>query len=113
VQGDHGSPTLDMLLEPAHTTPRFWFHGHSTPVKSPTVIGYTTVVPLGDVAFRHGKPGLDGWAFLAVDDDRHALEVTQPPFWREVQQKHWRHTSQGLLVHPDLARFRELYEDSR
>ena len=42
VQGDHGSPTLDLLLERAFA--RFWFHGHSTPILSPTQLNKSRVV---------------------------------------------------------------------
>ena len=104
VQGDHGSPTLDVLLEPG-AAPRFWFHGHSTPVKEPVTIGRTRVVPLGDLAFHHRKPGLDGWAILHLDGDGHTLTLDPPEFWREVCPQHWRQTRRGLLVHPDLAKF--------
>jgi hypothetical protein len=40
-------------------------------------------------------------------DDDASLTVEPPPFWREVRQHHWHRTADGLLVHPDLARFVE------
>jgi hypothetical protein len=105
VQGDHGSPTLDMLLDPPIA--RFWFHGHSIPVDTPQAIGKTTVVPLGDVAYKNGVPGLHGWAVLELDGDEHSLTSGAPEFLRNVRQKSWRRTPQGLLIHPDLVRFME------
>jgi hypothetical protein len=108
VQGDHGSPTLDILLESANDSPRFWFHGHSTPVQTIATVGRTQVVPLGDLAFHGGAPGLKGWAVLHFgDDDAATLSVDPPPFWREVRKHHWHRTPDGRLVHPDLARFVE------
>jgi hypothetical protein len=105
VQGDHGSETLDLLLEAGLA--RFWFHGHSTPVRTPTTVGRTEVVPLGDVAFSGGTPGLHGWAILDLDGDKHELAVEPPPGWRTVRRHHWHSTERGLLVHPDLVPFLE------
>lgn len=103
VQGDHGSPTLDALLETGMA--RFWFHGHSTPVQTPMDVGGTTVVPLGDLAFAHGAPGLRGWARLELRDGAHQLALDPPPFWRELRLHHWHQTRGGRLVHPDLVQF--------
>ena len=103
VQADHGSPTLDLLLE-AHIA-RWWFHGHSTPVDVPVAVESTTVVPLGDLAFHRGEPGLKGWSILTPSSEAgNSIETAPPPFWREIRQRHWLQTPQGL-VHPDLARF--------
>jgi hypothetical protein len=105
VQGDHGSPTLDLLLEAGLA--RFWFHGHSTPVRTPVVVGGTTVVPLGDLAFSHGTPGMQSFAILEFKGDEHTLTLEPPVFLRAVRQKQWRQTPDGKLVHPDLVRFLE------
>ncbi|HWE96133.1 MAG TPA: hypothetical protein VG269_19375 [Tepidisphaeraceae bacterium] len=96
---------MDLLLESASGSPRFWFHGHSTPVKGPVAIDGTTVVPLGDIAFSKGTPGLDGWAILEMVGDQHTLTLEPPPFWREVRQHHWHRTPDWLLVHPDIVPF--------
>lgn len=101
VQGDHGSPTLDILLEFA--VARFWFHGHSTPVRTPQQIKSCMVVPLGDVAFHGGVPGTDGWAILEFGRDGTVLTKASPEFLRSSRQKLWSRTADGLLVHPDLA----------
>ena len=108
LQGDQvGSPTLDLLLGSASAAgPRFWFHGHATPAKTPVTIDRTHVVPLGDVAFHNGAPGLEGWAILEFGEgDAATLGVDPPPFWREMRQHHWHRTADGRLVHPDLAQF--------
>jgi hypothetical protein len=101
VQGDHGSPTLDLLVDGG--VARWWFHGHSTPVQEVTAVEATTVVPLGDLAFHNGSPGLRGWSILTLSLEGESLETDPPAFWREVRQKHWRRTERGWLVHPDLA----------
>lgn len=64
VQGSHGSPTLDPLLE--HGLTRYWFHGHSTPIREIASFDNTAVVPLCDLAFstrghKHDEPGNDAW----------------------------------------------------
>jgi hypothetical protein len=106
VQGEgHGSPTLDLFLDTESQSPRFWFHGHSTPVIAPVTINQTEVIPLGDIAFHKGTPGLDGWAILELEGERHALTLGPPPFWREARQHHWHTTPRSLLVHPDLVQF--------
>jgi hypothetical protein len=105
VQGDHGSPTLDTLLDPPLAP--FWFHGHSTPVRQPQSLPGATVVPLGDVAFHQGDPGSNGWAVLEFDNDSPKLNPSPPPFLREARQKFWQRTPRGLLVHPDLVRWIE------
>lgn len=108
LQNDHGSPTLDVLLDRPFA--RFWFHGHSTPILAPTPINQTLIVPLGDLAFsnrgsRHGDPGLDGWALLDLHPDgSHTLHREAPPFWRDLRRRHWHALPGGLLVHPALAR---------
>ena len=107
VQGGHGSPTLDTLLDPPAA--RFWFHGHSTPILAPTQVNQTLVVPLGDVTFvsrgsNAGDPNSNGWCLLDLHSDRtHTLHRDPPPFWRDARRTHWRQTPGGRLVHPDLA----------
>lgn len=105
VQGDHGSLSLDPLLDAEIS--RFWFHGHSTPIKTRTTVGGTTVVPLGDLAFSKGVPGSEGWAILDWSDEQTALHTDPPDFLREVHLRKWRQTPGGRLVHPDLLRFLE------
>lgn len=111
VQGDHGSPTLDVLLK--RPVARAWFHGHSTPVTEPTPAGTggkCLVVPLGDVAFpgrgrNADDPGLDGWAYLTMGEGGPAVTKETPPFWRELRRSRWVTADDGRLVSPDLARF--------
>lgn len=106
VQGEgHGSATLDMFLDPTGAKARLWFHGHSTPIKAPTKVGRTEVVPLGDLAFSRGEPGLEGWAILELEGENYRLSLEPPSFWRDVRQKRWYRTPDGLLVHPDLVPF--------
>lgn len=69
------------------------------------LIHKTLVVPLGDVAFQSGTPGLNGWAILELDGERQELHREPPPFWRELRLQHWHPTPSGRLVHPDLVRF--------
>jgi len=106
VQGDHGSPTLDLLLERPFA--RFWFHGHSTPILSPTQLNHTLVIPLGDVTFSgrsaDHNPGLSGWCLLDLHaDNTHTLHRDPPPFWRDLRRHLWHQTPGGRLVQPDLA----------
>ena len=103
IQGSLGSPTLDLLLE--RKMARFWFHGHATPVPTAATVNGTCIVPLGDLAFRDGLPGLAGWSILDWDGGEPVLHLDPPPFWREVRMHHWHRTPGGRLVHPDLARF--------
>jgi hypothetical protein len=104
VQGGHGSPTLDTLLDPA--VARFWFHGHSTPVLPPTPVGRTLVVPLGDVAFTRARDRPRPRPPRVVHaDGGHTLHRDPPPFWRELRLRHWHTTPGGRLVHPELVRF--------
>jgi hypothetical protein len=63
------------------------------------------VLPLGDIAFHHGTPGLKGWSILNFSQEAGEFLETAPPyFWREFRQRHWLQTPNGL-VHPDLATF--------
>ncbi len=102
VQGDHGSPSLDRLLDVA----RVWCHGHSTPVAAVTAAGRSTVVPLGDVAFtRSGDPGVDGFAHVTFGLDRPQVTKASPPFWREYRRKRWPTAADGRFVCPDLWPF--------
>ena len=108
VQGDHGSPTLQRLLDA--DVARVWCHGHSTPVGDVTRVGRCDVVPLGDVAFagrgpNAGDPGRHGWATVRFGDGEPSIVKTPPPFWREYRQKLWRTAADGRLVCPDLWPF--------
>jgi hypothetical protein len=105
IRGDHGSPTLDTLLQPSIA--RFWFHDHSTPIREPRQIANTTIVPLGDIAFHHGESGAHGWSILELDGSSRVLTTTPPSILRESRKKFWTHTPQGLLVHPGLNRWIE------
>ncbi len=104
VQGEHGSPTLQLLLDAGLA--RVWFHGHSTPQPEPALAGpngSTLVVPLGDVAFpgrgpHADEPGEDGWALLGA-----SAEKVAPPFLREFRRNRWTRTPDGLLIAPPLA----------
>ena len=72
MQGDHGSPTLQVLLDEGRAAT--WFHGHSTPFPNPVQAGKqgaTLVVPLGDIAFpgrgsKAHEAGEDGWAIVTL-----------------------------------------------
>jgi hypothetical protein len=104
VQGDHGSPTLQRLLDAG--VARVWCHGHSTPVGDVTVVDRSTVVPLGDIAFtRSGEPGPHGFAHVTYADAGPTVVKAAPPFWREYRQKFWRPAPDGRLVCPDLWPF--------
>jgi hypothetical protein len=111
VQGEHGSESLDFLLDAG--TARAWFHGHSIFIADPTRAGKgqaTLVVPLGDIAFagrgnRRHDPGLDGWAYVVGRGDATRVVKETPPFWRELRQSRWTMSADGRLVAPDLARF--------
>jgi len=105
VQGDHGSQTLDLLLERGLAS--FWFHGHSTPIRTVTAVGRTIVVPLGDVAFstrgeKHDEPGDDGWSHLQLGEQSHVTRE-RPAFWRDYRRRKWIERPGGQLVCPDLA----------
>ncbi len=106
VQGNHGSPLLQNLLDAGLA--RFWFHGHSTPHKTITAAGpngVTTLVPLEDIAFP-GKgpnaddPGEDGWACLFAEG---TILRERPAFWREYRRRRWLQLTDGRLVCPDLV----------
>jgi hypothetical protein len=108
LQGDLGSPTLDLLLECGAA--RSWFHGHATPNPDIVRAGTCTVVPLGDVAFggrgnRAEDPGLDGWSYARVTADAVDVVRETPPFWREYRPGKWKVLPDGLLVCPDLVPF--------
>ena len=104
VQGDHGSPTLQRLLDAG--VARVWCHGHSTPVVDVTTVDRCQVVPLGDVAFtRSGDPGVHGFARVTFGDGEPAVVKAAPPFWREYRQKLWPVSADGRLVCPDLWPF--------
>jgi hypothetical protein len=110
LQGDLGSPTLDLLLN--RGLARAWFHGHATP--NPAIVragpgGGCTVVPLGDVAFgsrghRAEDPGLDGWSHARVTDDAVHVVREAPPFWRDYRRGKWKALPEGLVC-PDLVPF--------
>lgn len=100
LQGDHGSATLDLLLESRRA--QFWFHGHSTPHPEVASLGTTTVVPLGDVAFgKDGEAGADGWATL---EDGRVARKEGPAFLREFRRARWLTLADGRLLCPPLAR---------
>jgi Calcineurin-like phosphoesterase len=108
VQGDHGSPALQALLDAEIA--KVWFHGHSIPNREITCAGpngSTLVVPLGDVAFP-GKgptpddPGEDGWACVSFSGLL-AVRRERPAFWREYRRRRWHRRPDGQLVCPDLA----------
>ena len=111
VQGDHGSDTLEMLLDAG--VARVWFHGHGTP--NPETVyagpnGSTLVVPLGDVAFRShvqaaGDPGLEGWSWARLTGDDVSVTREPPPFWRDYRRSKWYPTPDRGLVCPDLVPF--------
>jgi hypothetical protein len=105
VQGEHGSATLDVLLDAQ--VARFWFHAHSTPERDISQAGKTTVVPLGDLAFQgdaHDDPGGDGLAILTLDGAGLSVRRETLPFWREYRRHLWTETDLGLVA-PPLARF--------
>jgi hypothetical protein len=86
VQGDHGSPTLQLLLDEGIASA--WCHGHSTPNPQPVQAGpagKTQVVPLGDIAFPVRGPhkdeaGPDGWALATLGRSMVFVEKKTPPF---------------------------------
>lgn len=101
VQGDHGSETLQMLLDAE--VAGYWFHGHSCPVDTIAAYGpngRTTVVPLHDVGFGHPSddPGQNGHCWLCPGERRFLRDT--PPCWRDFRRKHWTSTPEGLLVSP-------------
>lgn len=110
LQGELGSPTLDLLLDQG--VARAWFHGHATP--NPGVVrggpgNRCTVVPLGDVAFagrgsRADDPGLEGWSYARVGPEEVAIVRETPAFWRDYRRSKWV-AREGMLVCPDLVRF--------
>ena len=111
VQGQEGSPTLDVLLE--EEVARAWFHGHGTPNPVPAHggrNGMCLVVPLGDIAFpgrgrNANDPGLYGWSYLTFRNGAPVAVKETPPFWRDLRRHHWAQADDGRLVAPDLARF--------
>ena len=54
LQGDHGSETLDRLVDIEFA--KFWFHGHSTPVKTPMRFGESKLFPWEISHFQTGSP---------------------------------------------------------
>ncbi len=105
LQGDHGSGTLDLLLQ-APAAPRFWFHGHSTPRREIVTSGATTIVPLGDLAFQGDgldDPGDDAVAILTLDGEWGLVRRETPPFWRELRRHLSLDTDRGPVA-PALAR---------
>ena len=57
-------PHRNCLLEPGIAF--VLFHGHSTPIISQTQVTHARCA-LGDIAFSHDSPGIDGWAILDYD----------------------------------------------
>jgi hypothetical protein len=111
VQGEHGSDTLQMLLDAG--VARVWFHGHGTPNPDPIRAGpddSTLVVPLGDVAFggrghTAGDPGLAGWSWTRLTPTEVSVTRDTPPFWRDYRRGKWHATPDRGLVCPDLVPF--------
>lgn len=111
LQGESGSPTLDVLLEAEIA--RVWFHGHSIPNREIVSAGpnsATLVVPLGDVAFSEkgqdmDAPGEEGWASITFANALKLPNVRRerPAFWRDYRWKKWRRLPDGQLFCPDLA----------
>ena len=109
VQGDHGSDTLQLLLDEGIASA--WFHGHSTPCSEVVQAGLgkqTQVVPLGDIAFpgrgrEANEPGRDGWAIVTVEQGKVLVEKTTPSFLRDFRLNHWARTADGRLICPPLA----------
>ena len=109
VQGDHGSPTLQPLLDAGAV--RLWFHGHSTPQPNPTDAGpdgRTLVVPLGDIAFpmrgpKTEEPGRDGWALVTLSALEATVAKTTPACLSYFRRNRWMETHSGLLIAPPLA----------
>jgi hypothetical protein len=109
VQGDHGSPTLQLLLDEGIASA--WCHGHSTPNPQPVQAGpagKTQVVPLGDIAFPVRGPhkdeaGPDGWALATLGRSKVFVEKKTPPFLREFRRTRWACTEEGLLIAPPLV----------
>jgi len=109
IQGEHGSETLQLLLD--HRAPAVWCHGHSTPHPNPVSAGpagRTRVVPLGGIAFsgrgpNRYAPGADGWAMIARVGEELVVDKRAPPGLRELRQHRWSRTPDGLLVCPALA----------
>lgn len=106
VQGDHGSPTLQVLLDEGIAST--WFHGHSTPFPNPVQAGATWVVPLGDIAFpgrgpRAHEAGEDGWAIVTLKGNNVLVDKGTPPFLREFRQTKWTRSSDDRLISPTLA----------
>jgi hypothetical protein len=86
VQGDHGSETLQLLLDEGIASA--WVHGHSTPcldVVRAGPGGQTEVVPLGDVTFpgrgRQAREPVGGEADAAVPAGLPADEVDPHARW--------------------------------
>ena len=108
TQGDHGSSSLDSLLDAEVC--RYWFHGHSMPNPDITECGpngRTTVVPLRDVAFpmtgpRTDEPGEDCWCCVCLGDSE-IIKRGRPDFWRDFRKRKWKELPNGQLVAPPLA----------
>jgi len=108
VQGDHGSSSLDCLVEAEFC--RYWFHGHSTPQRDIAQWGpnkKTTIVPLGDIAFpmkgqNTDEPGDNGWCWVRLGDFA-KIKRERPHFWRDFRRRKWKELDNGQLVAPPLA----------
>lgn len=111
VQGDHGSESLQLLLEAEIAD--VWCHGHSRPQRKVLSAGprrRTLVVPMGDIAFQEkdlelDSPGPDGWAVVSLGEQ---IRVRRefPPFWRELRWRKWQPLPDGSLLCPVLRRRR-------
>lgn len=114
VQGDLGSPSLQVLLDEGIA--RVWFHGHSIAFSEPTRAGRaagTLVVPLGDIAFHASartpraercEPGSDGWAVARLHNHEIAVDKSPPPFLREFHRRRWIQKDDRLIA-PTLAAY--------
>jgi predicted phosphodiesterase len=107
VQGEHGSESLQILLDAG--IGRIWFHGHSCPREDIVRTPRTVVVPLRKVAFdrksQAGEPGIGGWAVARSGPGGIEVIREDPPFLREFRRHHWVRSPDGRLVAPPLARF--------
>jgi hypothetical protein len=110
LQGEHGSQSLQLLLDEGIA--RVWFHGHSTrniEINKGGPQGRTTIVPLGNITSKDeghqtkdiGEYGCC-WACLG---NELIIKREKPSFWREFSRHKWLRLPNGQLISPSLARF--------
>jgi predicted phosphodiesterase len=109
AQEDHGSETLQILLDAQVAS--LWFHGHSVRNPDPPQTGRTRVVPLDDIPFsgsgaRGGEAGEGGWAIASFEDGTVQAAREKPPFLSDFNLNRWRRRKDGLLICPPLAYLR-------